>query len=179
MAFYSEHAPRIWEDLYLAMIPDQVTLNAGYLRVFGTYSSGHKQVDEMMGNNLTTVKIPIITMIEYFDNGITVQIPKRESMITIHRSIEMYLGEWRHHIENAVNSDLMQHKDLVLSLEKFSKMIYGKAYPQEVAANPVLSASLGMLSPLARMQLENQPIHKPDYTGIGTLIRKNVRQSRY
>ena len=72
MAFYSEHAPRIWDDLYTVMIPDHVTLDPTHLRVFGTYSSGNKDVYKMMANNLTTVKIPIIKMVEYYDNGIVV-----------------------------------------------------------------------------------------------------------
>ena len=179
MAFYSEHAPRIWDDLYTAMVPDQVTLNTEYLRVFGTYSSGHKEVDRMMESSTTTVKIPIIKMVEYFDLGVYVQIPRRESMLTIHRNIELYLGEWRHHLEHAIHTSLVQHKDLILSLEKFSRMIYGKAYPQEVVSNPVLGASMGLLSPMAVSQLESTPLHKPDYSPIAGLIRKKVRQSRY
>lgn len=179
MAFYSEHAPRIWEDLYTALIPDQVTQNAAHVRVFGTYRSGHSEVDKMMEDNLTMVKIPIIKMVEYYDNGIPVQIPKRESMLAIHRSIEMYLQEWGHHIHHAINSSLPQHKELVLSLEKFSKVIYGKAAPKEVVVNPMLAPGLGLLSPAGRLQYENQPVTKPDYHGISSLIRQKTKASRF
>ena len=179
MAFYSQHAPRIWEDLYTALIPDQVTMNPSYVRVFGTYTSGHKEVDRMMENNLTTVKIPIIKMLEYFDNGVTVQIPERKSMLEIHRNIEMYLGEWRHHIHTAINSDLVEHKDLVMNLEKFSKLIYDKAMANEVVSNPMLSAQIGLLNPLVRLQLEQEVHTKPDYEGIGRLIRQKTKTSRY
>jgi hypothetical protein len=179
MAFYSQHAPRIWEDLYTAMIPDQVTLNSSYVRVFGTYTSGNKDVDRMMESNLTTVKIPIIKMLEYYDNGVTVQIPTRSSMLEIHRNIELYLGEWRHHIHNAINSDLVEHKDLVMGLEKFSKLIYGKAVPKEVVANPMLTTQIGLLNPLTRLQLESEVVSKPDYEGIGQLIRQKTKVSRY
>lgn len=179
MAFYSQHAPRIWEDLYTALIPDQVTLNPSYVRVFGTYSSGNKDVDRMMEGNLTMVKIPIIKMLEYYDNGITVQIPERENMLEIHRNIEKYLGEWRHHLHNAINSDLVEHKELVLNLEKFSKLIYGKAMPKEVVSNPMLQTQMGLLNPLSRLNLEQEVVSKPDYAGIGQLIRQKTKVSRY
>lgn len=175
MAFYSEHAPRIWDDLYTVMIPDHVTINPTHLRVFGTYSSGNKDVDKMMSNNLTTVKIPIIKMLEYYDNGIVVEIPKRESMLEIHRNIEMYLSEWRHHMDTAVNLDVHKHKDLVLSLESLSKLIYGKAYPNEVVINPMKAVNMGLLNPIAQMQIDKQPISKPDYEGIGRLIRQKTK----
>lgn len=179
MAFYSVHAPRIWEDLYTALIPDQVTQNAAHVRVFGTYISGHTEVDRMMENNVTMVKIPIIKMIEYFDNGIPIQIPERESMLEIHRNIEKYLQEWRHHAEVAINSDVPQHRDLLLSLEKFSKLIYGKATAKEVMRNPVISLDYGLLNPLSRLQMEQKEVHKPDYAGIGQLIRQKGKVSRY
>lgn len=175
MAFYSVQAPRIWEDLYTAMIPDQVTQNASYVRVFGTYSSGNKQVDKMMENNLTTVKIPIIRMVEYYSNGIHVEIPKRESMLEIHRAIEMYLQEWRQHIDHAINSDVHKHKDLVLALEAFSKKIYSKAMPKEVVSDAMSVANLGLINPLMQMQLDKQPVSKPDYDGIGRLIRAKTK----
>lgn len=179
MAFYSVHAPRIWEDLYTALIPDQVTQNASHVRVFGTYRSGHPDVDKMMESNVTMVKIPIIRMIEYYDNGIPIQIPDRTSMIEIHRNIEKYLQEWKHHAEHAINSDVPQYRDLLLSLEKFSKMIYGKAYPDEVVKNPLLISRAGLLSPAAVLQINQEPIHKPDYTGIGQLIRQKTKVNRF
>lgn len=179
MAFYSQHAPRIWDDLYTAMIPDQVTLNSSYVRVFGTYTSGNAEVDRMMESNLTTVKIPIILMLEHFNNGITVQIPSRDDMLEIHRNVEKYLGEWRHHIHNAINSDLAENKDLVMGLEKFSKLIYGKAVAKEVVSSPMLRTQIGLLNPLSRLQLESEVVSKPDYEGIGQLIRQKTKVSRY
>ena len=178
-AFHSVHAPRIWDDLYTALIPDQLTLNPEYIRIFGIRSSGDKNIDTMMSTNLTTVKIPIIKILEYFDNGITVEIPKRESMLEIHKNIELYLGEWRHHIETAVNNDLDQYKELVLGLEKLSKHIYGKASDKEVVVNPMLKTKFGLLHPLAQQKLEQEKVTKPDYQGISTLIRQRTRGSRY
>lgn len=178
MAFYSEHAPRIWDDLYTAMIPDHVTQSPAHLRVFGTHSSGNKEVDRMMSTNLTTVKIPIIKMVEYFDNGVVVEIPKRESMLEIHRNIEKYLSEWRHHMETAVNLDIHKHKDLVSSLESLSKLIYGKANPEEVVLNPLKAVNLGLISPIVQMQMDKQPVQKPDYEGIGRLIRQKTKPTQ-
>lgn len=179
MAFYSEHAPRIWEDLYTALIPDQVTQNPQYLRVFGVHQSGYAPVDKMMEDNLTMVKIPIIKMVEYFEMGVPVIIPERRYMLEIHRQIEQYLGEWYHHIRTAINSDIAQHRDMILSIEKFSKKIYDKAYAEEVVVDVTQQVSLGLRNPLEDLQKKTKVVNKPDYEGISKLVRQKTNVTRF
>lgn len=176
MSFASEYAPRIWDYLYTVFIPDHLTYNPDYVKKFGTRITENKSVDKMLSTNLTTVKIPIITILKYYSNGLEIQIPSRSDMITMHKDIELYLLEWRTYINNSVHgpSDAQTHKNLIFSLEKLSKYIYNKANGVEVIDNLLLSKKMpfGLLNPIQRKIEENKVVAKPDYEGISNLIKK-------
>lgn len=177
MSFHSVHADRIWEDLYAVYVPDFVTMNRDYIRKFGVPSSGNKEVDKMMATNLSYVKIPIIKILEYFDNGYEVQIPSRQDMIAIHKHIEDYLSEWRDHIKYDINLNRMEHKGLLIGLERLSKLIYDKAYPKEVLDEPLKPSHFGLASVLAATKKVEQV--KPDYNGISNLLKPAKVTGRY
>lgn len=179
MTFQSEFAPRIWDDLYGVYISDFITMNTDYIRKFGVRSTGDKKIDGMMSDNLTYVKIPIIKILEYFDNGVEVQIPVREDMLAIHKNIEKYLDEWRSHIRFDINSSTSQNKQLLLNLEKLSKTIFDKAKGKELVNNLFPAKNFGVMNPLARQEQINKEIKKPDYNGISELLRGKQKLERY
>lgn len=176
MTFPSMHAPKIWDNLYTVYIPEQITLNPEYIKRFGVYITQNKQIDKMLENNLTMVKIPIIQILDYYDRGIEVQIPSREDMITIHRHIELYLAEWKEYIRTSIHGqmDAQNNKELITALEKLSKCIYDKAKPHEVIPNLFISKNvqIGLVNPLVRAEEERKVINKPDYQGIRQLIKR-------
>lgn len=179
MSFQSATAERIWEDLYNAYVPDFVTMNRDHIRRFGVPSSGNKEIDKMMATNLSFVKIPIIKILEYYDNGVVVQIPAREDMIMIHKTIEKYLEEWREHIRYDINLNRMEHKPLLLGLEKLSKLIFDKAYPREVVDALLAPKQFGLVNALGRLKEDTREVVKPDYNGISSLLKPGIRGGRY
>lgn len=179
MSFHSVNAERIWEDLYNAYVPDFVTMNRDYIRKFGVPSSGNKDIDKMMSTNLTFVKIPIIKILEHYDNGVVVEIPSRPDMIAIHKAIESYLDEWRAHLTYDLNAEKDQHKTLILNLEKLSKLIFDKANPREVMDTIIAPKKFGLLNIKGRQAEQNKEHIKPDYNGIGSLLKPSVRGGRY
>lgn len=100
-------------------------------------------------------------------------------MIAIHKAIENYLGEWKEHIRYEINIDRTKHKDLLLSLERMSKLIYAKAYPREVIDTILIDKNIGLASPMDILRQPAQDITKPDYNGIGSLLRPSRGGSRY
>lgn len=171
MSFPSQYATKLWDKLYVVLIPDQVTLSAAYIKKFGTHVTGHKQVDDMLSKNQTRVMIPVIRILEYFEDGIEIQIPSREDMIQMHKDMEGYLGEWREQLKYALNVDLHNNKDFLLSLEKLSKHIFEKAKPRELIDNLFQKKTFGLLNPLAQVEEQKREVHKPDYEGISRLVR--------
>lgn len=172
MSFPSLHAPKIWNRLYTVLIPDHLTLNAEYVRRFGTHSTGNKRYDHMVSTNFTTVKIPIASILAYFEDGAEIQIPSREDMLQMHKDIELYLQEWKDHIKYDINSSLQEHKKMILSLEKLSKTLYEKARGRELVNTLFSKKDIGLvLNPLQRHLEATKPVEKPDYEGISKLVR--------
>ena len=176
MTFPSMHASKIWDNLYTVYIPEQTTLDPEHIRRFGTYITQNKNVDKMLENNLTMVKIPISKILDYYDRGIEVQIPNREDMITMHKHIELYLAEWKEYIRVSIHGqmDAQNNKELITALEKLSKHIYEKAKPREVIDNLFISkkVNIGLVNPLVRAEEERKVVEKPDYQGIRNLIKR-------
>lgn len=179
MSFYSVHAPKIWDYLYTAYVPELVTQNTDFLKRFGHFTTGDEELDKLRLNERTMVKIPIIKMMEYYNEGIVVEIPSRDDMITIHKHIELYLCEWKSYMTQAINKNVEQHKDLIMGLENLSKLIYAKAQPKEVIDNLFMHRRFGLVNPLQQMQEDKKEISKPDYSGISEMIRQHRRGSRY
>lgn len=178
MSFPSQFATKIWDKLYVVLIPDQVTLDSGYLKKFGTHVTGDKKIDEMLSKNQTRVMIPVITILQYFEDGIEIQIPSRDDMIQMHKDMEGYLGEWREQLKYALNVDIHQNKEFLISLEKLSKHIYEKAKPKELVDNLFKKQTFGLLNPLARDAEEKRDVHKPDYEGISKLVRSKAAPNK-
>ena len=174
MPFISQKAPRIWNTLRNVLIPDQLTMNPEYIRRFGVHITGNKKIDASRINEFVMVKIPIIKILEYFLEGLEVQIPKREDMLSIHEDIEAYLNEWKDYMRESIHGNIgaENNKELILSLEKLSQHIYAKAKPKEIIKPLRTRAQLGLINPFERSQEENKPIDKPDYDGIRNLITK-------
>lgn len=181
MPFPSQFAKHIWDDLYTCLIPDNLTINADYIRKFGVYSTGDKKYDKILENTFTTVKIPIIQILEYYLNGIEIQIPSRDDLIKIHKNIELYLEEWRQHIKYDINLDVTSNKELLIGLEKLSKLIYNKANPREIIDNLFIQkkVNVGLINPLQQHIEETKEIKKPNYEGISKLIKKPKGGSRF
>jgi len=180
MAFNSKYAHLIWDRIYTVLIPEIVTLDKGYISKFGYYNTGNKQIDKELFKHFTTVKIPINKILEYFNDGIEIQIPSREDMVEMHKNIELYLDEWREHIKYDINLQLGEYKDLILSLEKLSKTLYDKCKGSEVINNLFNHTQIGIVSPLKKAEEGNKTINKPDYQGIKELVTKKVKvQGRF
>lgn len=173
MSFHSQYAPLIWDRLYTVMVPDQVTLSAAYVKRFGTHVTGHKDFDKALSTSLTTVMIPVIKILEYYEDGVEVQITSRDDLIKIHKDIELYLTEWRDHLQYDLNVQVQPHKELILSLEKLSKHIYAKAQPREVIDRLIRPRTMGIVNPLQQAHYEQTlSTEKKDYEGIAKLIKR-------
>lgn len=179
MAFASEFAPRIWEDLWRVYIPDSLTVNRLYLKKRGSFITDNRQVNEMMMTNKTLVMIPISKILEYFVQGIEIEIPNHEDMIKIHKTIENYLDEWKNHIQYDINVDYAQHKKMLSDFESLSKQIYNKAKPNEVVSSLFKPSNFGLVSNLAKTQEEQQEAVKPDYQGINRFMQERNQKKRF
>ncbi|EKD89675.1 MAG: hypothetical protein ACD_33C00008G0001, partial [uncultured bacterium] len=106
-------------------------------------------------------------------------IPSRQTMIDIHKDIETYLEEWKHHINYDINVNISQHKELLNSLEKLSKYIYEKAKAVEVINKFTLKAPFGLVNNYVKLEEEKKVHNKPNYEGINKLIKGKTDRTRF
>lgn len=165
----------IWDNLYTAYVPDVVTQNTDFLKIFGVRTSGDKKIDEMLSTNTTQVMIPIITIVEYYDQGIPVLIPKREDMLAMNRDITLYLAEWEYNMKYDINISEVP-RELMISLDKFCKYIYNKATAKEIVGDKINSMRFGLRPRLEVEPTQETSMIKPDYEGISKLIRQRTRR---
>lgn len=176
MSFPSRYSHLIWDTLYRVSVPDQLTQSPEYLRKFGTYVTGNKEVDAMLTRNMTTVMIPVAKILEYYEQGVEIHILNREDMIKIHKDLELYLNEWRERLRIDINLQVSEYKPLILSLEKLSKELYNKAKPAEVIDKLFEKKQFGLVNPIDVIMETKKEQVKPDYQGIGQLVRSKVNK---
>lgn len=174
MSFASQYATLIWDVLYDVSVPDQLTQSPEYLKRFGAHVTGNREVDAMLARNTTHVKIPVAKILSYYLDGIEITIHSRDDMLKIHKDIELYLGEWQQHLKYDINLEVNKNKALILGLEKLSKELYSKAKPREVINKLFDKSQFGLYSPLDKAEEEKKEHQKPDYEGIGQLVRSKV-----
>jgi hypothetical protein len=169
--FKSEHAHLIWDRLYNAYIPDAATQDTEFTRKFGVRLSGDRKIDADIGKYTTHVMIPIIKIVEYFDDGIPVQIPNRDDMLEMNDSITKYLEEWKHAMKYDIHLTQIP-KPLLASLDKFCKYVYGKATAKEIVGSKLDSLRFGIPNRMDPLPESTRFPVKPDYEGISKLIRQ-------
>jgi hypothetical protein len=181
MSFPSKYAHLIWEKLYTVMIPDNITLDSEYIRRFGVHVTQDRKINEGLVNSYTTVMLPVIKIVEYYASGFTVQVPSRDDMLQMHKDLEKYLQEWREHITYSINTSHEAHKELLSTLNRFSKYIYDKASAREVLLEQIEALKIGRVNKFVQIQEDKKldTITKPDYSGIDALIKSKTNRTRF
>lgn len=184
MLFPSLVADKIWGNhLYHVLIPDKLTLDRTYLSVFGTYSTGDRDLDKDLENLFTEVKVDIATIADYYSKGITIQIPSRDDMISIHRVIDEYLTEWREHERTDVNFHIPKDiRKMLTNFDSLSKHIYEKLNVSETiySAFGMKQPSFGIQTDFTKLQKSKSlPEAKPDFKSINDILRGNTRNKRF
>lgn len=176
MAFKSEYAKLIWDKLYRVRIPDIITLDSNYIKTRGIHITDNKDVNKMIKTNKIDVMIPIAKILEYFVDGIEIEIISREDMIQMHKDIELYLDEWKNHLKYDINLNKNEYKELLISLEKLSKTIYERARSTEIVGGFTILNNFGMRNSLVKLE-EEKNVNKPDYSGISEFF--TTKKSRF
>lgn len=179
--FPSRYAPAIWDQLYRVMIPEHANLDIDYVKTRGVYITGDRQMDKILKGVKKQVMIPIVRIVEYYNEGVPVEIIDRKDMIEIHKNIEGYLQEWREQLQYTLNMGNKIPKEFLLSLERVSKIIYNKAKATEVNENIISGLNFGLKSSLNEIENKEKvaDLPKPDYEGITDLVKTKTRLSRY
>ena len=116
----------LWERLYMVGIRYKDTLSLEEIKAFGMPTTGNKQYDQVIHNELVDRYITIDKMVEYHKNGISFYIRNHKETKEIYELISNYLVCWKEYLENGINIGGAPIDDLI-ALDRLASKIYDHA----------------------------------------------------
>lgn len=133
----------LWEKLFLVKVPYSATLSETDINMFGTPTVLDKDMDRNIMRSLTTIMIPVVSIIEYYRKGVTVKIVNRDDVLTIYTAIQDHLEYWAKHVKTGLNVGSAPIADLIL-MDEFAHKLhsYTKGDLSDISLNCALSRQL-------------------------------------
>lgn len=116
----------IWDYLYKVRIPDLQSRSVEDIRENGVRITGVEHIDKAMSKNKRTVYINIDEMVEYYRNGVPIQVIDPKDTKAIYDAISKHIYAWQDYIKNGVNLGSAPIEDLIL-MDQFANTVYEHA----------------------------------------------------
>jgi len=181
MSFPSKYASTIWERIYPCLIPQEYTYDDDYIKRRGIIQTPDKKINAILSKEKVQVYLTVAQMVDYFTEGVSIELLDRKTMLEIYRNIQAYIDEWKDYIQHSINANKDNNKEMLLAFDKFSKVIYDKASAHEIMQGVVQRVNFGMKGTMAKIieeqRIQNTP--KPDYDSIAEYLKSKKSVSRY
>lgn len=119
----------IFDRRFLSKLPDVSVRSIDEVRMYGTYSTGVKEVDRALTNQWTTVMLTINEMVEKYKDGTMVRITQMGDVKIIYDIITQHLNRMKYFLSYGLNVGKIPIDDLIL-LDRFANDLYPYARPQ-------------------------------------------------
>jgi arginyl-tRNA synthetase len=163
------------------MIPQEYTYDDDYIKRRGIIQTPNKKINAILSKEKVQVYLTVAQMVDYFTEGVTVELLDRKTMLEIYDNIQNYINEWKDYLQYSINANKENYKEMLIAFDKFSKVIYDKASAHEIMKNTIQKLDFGMKSNMAKIKeqevIANTP--KPDYESIAEYLRSKKPLSRY
>lgn len=116
----------IWDRSFRCLVSQKQTTSEDYYRIFGQRSTGSKKHDKAIPDQYVDTYISIAKMIEYFNQGVTIQVYNYDDTKTIYEIIERHLRRWKNQFAYGINIGDAPVQDLI-AMDEFANKIYDKA----------------------------------------------------
>lgn len=116
----------IWERSFRCLVSQKQTTSEDYYKIFGQRSTGSKKHDKAIPDQYVDTYISIAKMVEYFQQGVTIQVYNYDDCKTIYEIIERHLRRWQAQFAHGINIGDAPVDDLI-AMDEFANKIYDKA----------------------------------------------------
>lgn len=116
----------IWERSFRCLVSQKQTTSEDYYKIFGQRSTGSKKHDRAIPDQYVDTYISIAKMVEYFQQGVTIQVYNYDDCKTIYEIIERHLRRWQSQFAHGINIGDAPVDDLI-AMDEFANKIYDKA----------------------------------------------------
>lgn len=125
----------IFDYLFMVRVSDLQTRSEQHIKMFGVHSTGDRNQDIVMANQLITVMISIAKMVEYHKQGVNIRVVKRQDVLTIYDYITRHLQAWKERLNQGLNIGDAPIQDLI-KLDEFANVVHESAkyqFTREIA----------------------------------------------
>lgn len=116
----------IFERKYEIRIKKIDNMSIEEIEFYGMYSTGDKDYDQDLNNEIITRWLSIDEMVEYFKRGKPFSIVDAKNTEEIYQVIHQYLLSWKNRLENSVNVGNAPVDDLI-ALDSMASALHGYA----------------------------------------------------
>jgi hypothetical protein len=116
----------IFERKYEIRIKKIDNMSIEEIEFYGMYSTGDKEYDDALNNEIITRWLSINEMVEYFKRGKPFSIVDSKNTEEIYEIIHKYLLSWKNRLENSLNIGNAPVEDLI-ALDSMASAVHGYA----------------------------------------------------
>lgn len=113
----------LWDKLFLVRIPQLHSMTIDYMKTYGTYITGDKEIDNELSKQWMTTYLPIVKMVNYYREGVQIKIVNRDDIKTIYECISRHLIAWKDMLERGINIGDAPIDDLI-AMDEFANDVY-------------------------------------------------------
>jgi len=177
---YEHWADVIFNKLYRVTVPVLATYSQDELDIVGIPLNVIDDVKHDSHEQRVEVMIPIVDMVEKFNNGFRVAVINSEDVDEIYDVINKHLSAWRDHSVVSLNQTAMPTEDLIL-LDKFASEIFSlnkrTIVDKTVVRAPAFSGNFNALmmreNPIVKQEIDYDSVERE------SIAPKNRRKSKY
>ena len=114
---------KIWTYYYLVRVPELGCTSVDYMRQYGTYITGHKQIDQALSQQWMTRQMTIAQMVDLYRDGVQIKIVNESDVKDIYEAIASHLEGWRSQLEHGINIGDAPIDDLI-AMDDFANGVY-------------------------------------------------------
>jgi len=117
------YALKIFRDIWKVKTQHKYLINLDHAEIFGVPTTGDKDYDDAMQNQIETTYQTINKLIEWHKNGIPFSICNMSDASTIYNIVNGYLEAWKYNLSNSINIGNAPTDDLI-AMDAFAQEIY-------------------------------------------------------
>lgn len=141
----NDTAAALWDNYYLVRIPYIQSTSVEYMKLVGTYTTTHKDIDQALAGQWITSMLPISKIVDYYKDGCQVKIVKESDIKEIYEHISRHLEAWLDQLTYGVNIGGAPIEDLI-AMDQFANEVYSHAkyhFTNEVVNSLLVNKLIG------------------------------------
>lgn len=111
---------------FMCAIPELQSRSVNHIKVFGTPTTGDKQIDAQLAKQWLTTFLSIQEMVNYHKEGVSIRIRAKSDVALMYDYISKYLQAWKTFLNEGLNIGEAPIDELI-AMDRFANEVYEHA----------------------------------------------------